>query len=84
MLKVSISPVRLIRSVRLTSTFSLSFSSSCQEMREIETCLMITERSKLTIIVNLKSDDAGMILCIDSCNFHTPMKKILELSPFCT
>lgn len=28
-LNVSISPVRLIRSVRLTSTFSLSFSSSC-------------------------------------------------------
>lgn len=27
-LNVSISPVRLIRSVRLTSTFSLSFSSS--------------------------------------------------------
>lgn len=28
-LNVSISPVRLMRSVRLTSTFSLSFSSSC-------------------------------------------------------
>lgn len=41
-LNVSISPVRLIRSVRLTSTFSLSFSSSCQKRAEV--CLMIAQR----------------------------------------
>lgn len=34
MLKVSISPVRLILSIRLVSTFSLSFSSNCWETKQ--------------------------------------------------
>lgn len=33
-LKVSISPVRLILSIRLASTFSLSFSSNCWETKQ--------------------------------------------------
>lgn len=46
-LKVSISPVRLILSIRLASTFSLSFSSNCWETKQA------TGRSgfKLKIIV---------------------------------
>lgn len=34
MLKVSISPVRLILSIRLASTFSFSFSSNCWETKQ--------------------------------------------------